>query len=184
MYHRPELQLLPDNWEIIRDEMKSIKAVFPEVRRFRTADYDDLHRHLYDAVVTCEGWSGVYDMDDKWLNFPLFTYGAPTKPAQKLAPKTIELLEKVGGVSFAAFSLLMPQGILVPHLDKPASEDPAGSRTYHLGLDCPEYCYLIQGDKAISEENGKFFSFTCNETHSAVNLSEQIRVIMYMTFTK
>ena len=182
--HRPELQSIPDGWETMRDEMKSIKAVYTDIRRYKTADYDDLNKHLYDAVVACEGWSGVFDMDDKWWNFPLFTYGEPTKPARKLAPKTIEILEKVGGVSFAAFSLLLPMGILVPHWDKPASDLPAGSLTYHLGLDCPEFCYLIQGDKAISEQNGKFFNFTCSEIHSAVNLSDQVRVIMYMTFTQ
>ena len=182
--HRPELQLLPDNWILISDEMKSIKEVHPTIKRYRTADYNELHKDLYEAVIAYEGWSGVFDSDDKWWNFPLFTFGEPTKPACKMTPKTVELLTKVGGVSFAAFSLLSPLGIVTPHVDIPASDLPAGNLTYHLGLNCPEHCYIIQGDKATSEENGKFFSFPCNETHSAVNLSDKIRIIMYVTFLK
>jgi len=117
MYHRPELQLLPDNWIIISDEMKSIKDVHPTIKRYRTADYNELHRDIYDEVIAFEGWSGVFDSDDKWWNFPLFTFGEPTKPACKMTPKTVDILTRAGGVSFAAFSLLSPLGIVTPHVD-------------------------------------------------------------------
>jgi hypothetical protein len=182
--YRPELQLFTDNWEIIRDEMQTIKNIYPNVRRPK-ADYDDLDPSVYNSVIQCEGWSVIEDTEDKWWNFPLFTYGKPTEPALKLAPKTVEVLKSIGGVNFSGFSVLLPFGMITPHYDEPATtSDPHGFITYHLGLDCPEHCYLIQEDKAILEENGKLINFICNKTHSAVNLSNKTRVILYTTFTR
>ncbi|BAT22685.1 hypothetical protein [Yellowstone lake phycodnavirus 3] len=182
--HRPELQLLIDNWEIIRDEMKSIKAVYPDVRRPK-ADYDDLDRAVYSRMIECEGWSVIEDTDDKWWNFPLFTYSGPTRPARKLTPRTVEILEKIQGVYFSGFSILLSNGVIAPHSDDPANkDDPAGYLTYHLGLDCPPHCCLIQGERAFIEEDGKLFNFPCDQTHSAINMSDKTRVILYITFTK
>lgn len=182
--HRPELQLLVDNWQVIRDEMHTIKSVHPDVRRPKS-DYDDLDKSIYKRMIECEGWSVIEDTDDKWWNFPLFTYKDPTRPARKLAPKTVDILEKVGCVYFCGFSILLPGGVIAPHYDEPATKhNPAGYKTYHLGLDCPDHCHLIQGGRAILEQNGKLFEFTCNETHSAINMSDKTRVILYITFTR
>lgn len=182
--HRPELQLLIDNWEVIRDEMRSIKAVYPDVRRPK-ADYDDLDPAVYKRMIECEGWSVIDGTDDKWWNFPLVTYSKPTWPAKKLTPKTTEILEKVGGIYFSGFSILLPGGVITPHCDEPATKDnPAGYLTYHLGLDCPRFCYLIQGDRAIMEEDGKLFNFKCDQIHSAISMADKVRVILYLTFTQ
>lgn len=162
--------------------MNSIQNMFPNIRRPKS-DYDLLDKQIFRNVVECEGWSVIDGTDDKWWNFPLFVYGEPTLPALKLAPQTIEILQKIGGVYFCGFSILLPEGFISPHIDEPTCKDEIGRWTYHLGLDCPDHCYLIQGTTAHKEENGKLFKFICNETHSAVNMSNKTRGIMYITFT-
>lgn len=182
--HRPELQKLIDNWKKISDEMSSIQTVCRDVSRPKTADWDSLPRELYERLIRTEGWHYVEGTDDAWWNFPVITYGECTPSASKLAPFTADVLNEVGGVHFAGFSLLLSGGFLTPHTDKPTCSKPVGKLTYHLGLSCPEDCYLIQGEKAHKEEDGKLFSFRCDKRHLAVNLSTSTRVVMYITFKK
>ena len=176
------MHLLTDNWEVMALEMRSIRNIFPDIRRPKS-DYDVLDKQIFKAVTNCEGWSVIDDTDDKWWNFPLFVYGNPTKPALKLAPRTVEILQKLGGVYFCGFSALLPEGFIAPHKDEPTCKDEIGRWTYHLGLDCPDHCYLFQGDTAYKEENGKLIKFICNQSHSAVNMSDERRGILYATFT-
>jgi hypothetical protein len=90
------MDLLTNNWEVMALEMKSIRNIFPDIRRPKS-DYDLLDKQIFKNVVECEGWSVIEDTNDKWWNFPLFVYGNPTKPALKLAPRTVEILKKLGG---------------------------------------------------------------------------------------
>lgn len=181
--HRPELQSLVEYWKIIRDETLKIEKTFHDVSRPK-CDFDDLSPETVSKLVETEGWTFIEGTDAKWWNFPLYAWGKPTKPAKKLAPQTIRILKKIGGVEHAGFSVLLPRGIITPHHDAPVCDSPIGQLTYHLGLACPDHCYLIQNDVAHKECDGKLFSFTCNATHSAVNLSDKTRVILFATFTK
>lgn len=182
--HRPELQKLVDNWKDISEEMSNIKEVCRDVSRPKAADYDTIPREVYDKVIRAEGWTAIDDTDENWWNFPLFTYGEATPAAVKVAPYTVKLLKEIEGVHFAGFSMLLSGGVLEGHTDKPACKKAVGKLTYHLGLSCPDDCYLIQGERAFKEEDGKLFWFKCDKRHLAVNLSVSSRVILYMTFTK
>jgi hypothetical protein len=182
--HRPELQKLVDNCKKISEEMASIQQICRDVSRPKTADWDTLDRDLYKKIIAADGWHCVDGTEETWWNFPVITYGECTPAAAKLAPYTADLLIEIGGVHFAGFSLLLSGGFLTPHTDKPACKKPVGKLTYHLGLSCPDDCYLIQGEKAHKEEDGKLFSFKCDKRHLAVNLSGSTRVVMYITFTK
>jgi aspartyl/asparaginyl beta-hydroxylase (cupin superfamily) len=179
--HRPEINLLAENWEIIASEMKSIKTSFPDVKRPRMS-LKFLKDDIVDEMANCEGWSRIDGCDGKWWNFPLVSSTKTTGPAKKITPKTVEILEKIGGVYFSGFSAILPHGFIDPHTDTPSCTDDIGVMTYHVGLDCPDHCYLIQGDIAHKEENGKLFSFNCTMKHSAVNMSNSVRVILFVTF--
>ena len=181
--HRPELNSLVKNWKPISEEMSKIQTICHDVSRPKAADYDTIPRDVYEKVIQSEGWTGIDDTEKNWWNFPLFTYGEPTPAALKIAPYTVSLLKEIGHVHFAGFSLLLSGGVLSGHTDKPAGKGKAGELTYHLGLSCPDDCYLIQGEKAHKEEDGKLFSFKCTKRHLAINLSGSTRVILYVTFT-
>lgn len=172
---------LTKNWQVFAHEMKSIRGVFPNVSRPKS-DYELLDKKIFNNVIECEGWSLIEETDAKWWNFPLFVYGKPTRPALKLTAKTVEILHKIGGVYFCGFSILLPGGIISPHKDAPLCSEDVCRWTYHLGLDCPDHCYLFQGDVAYKEENGKLFKFIGNLNHSAVNMSGERRGILYATF--
>jgi hypothetical protein len=184
--HRKELQLLVDNWETIKEEMTQITNFHNDVMRPFTGAWGDLPIDIFDSIVDADGWSGVENSEKKWWNFPLFIYDGPTENALKMTPKTVDIIRRVGGVHFCGFSLLFGKAIIPPHFDSPACLDnPIGEITYHLGLICPEEtCFLIHGKKATLEADGKLISFNCTKTHSAVNMSDSVRVVLYLTFKK
>ena len=180
--HKETLQLLVDNWKIIRDEALSIKENHQEIGRPRMS-LAHLDPNVYSNIVTCEGWSLIQDSRDLWWNFPLIAWGKPTEAALKMAPESVRLLQEVGGGHFCGFSVLLPGGIIAPHNDLPACDDACGSLTYHLGLVCPPHNYLIQEGVAHPEKDGKLLIFTGPKTHSAINMSDERRIILYAVFT-
>lgn len=181
--HRPELAEFLKVWKTIRNEMLKINSKDESVSRPK-CDYDELDPEVIQKMLECEAWSYIQDTDKKWWNFPLFTWGEPTGPALKLAPRTVEILKKIGGIHFAGFSLLEPDGVISPHFDDVACPGSIGELTYHLGLVCPTGCYFLQEGRIIEEDDGKLFNFICHKKHAAINLSAKRRVILYMTFTK
>ena len=182
MTHRPELKILQENWKTMREEAAAITEFFPDVTRPK-GPLDAHPPELIIRMLECEGWSKIEDTDGKWWNFPLIAFKYSTDAARKKAPKTVELLEKVGGSLFCGFSMLLPNGIIAPHTDPVLCEEgPIAARTYHLGLDCPEHCYLIHGQRVYEEKDGKLIVFDKTQKHSAVNMSDRPRVILYATF--
>jgi aspartyl/asparaginyl beta-hydroxylase (cupin superfamily) len=179
--HKPTLQLLIDNWEILKDEALAINESYPEVGRPKAA-LARLDPVIYSNVVTCKGWSVIQDTRELWWNFPLIAWGEPTEAALQMAPESVKLLQKVGGGHFCGFSVLLPGGIIAPHHDLPACDEPHGSLTYHMGLVCPPHNYLIQEGIAHEEKDGKLLIFTGPKTHSAINMSNERRIILYAVF--
>jgi aspartyl/asparaginyl beta-hydroxylase (cupin superfamily) len=169
------------NWQVVRAEIKNVRAFQHETGRPK-ADWVDLDPDVYNTIVNCDGWSYIEDTDKKWWNFPIIVDGKPTERAIDYTPQTIELLKDVPGVYICGYSLLFGRGIITPHVDNPNSHDPNGSLTCHLGLVCPDWNYLIQHDRLLKEEDGKLVSFNHTHPHSAVNLSESPRVVLYMSF--
>lgn len=169
------------NWQVVRAEINNVKMFQHETGRPK-ADWVDLDPAVYDTIVNCDGWSYIEDTDKKWWNFPILVDGEPTEPALKCAPRTIELLKGLHDAYICGFSLLLGRGVITPHVDNPNSDGPNGSVTCHLGLVCPDWNYLIQHDHLLKEEDGKLVSFNHTQPHSAVNLSDAPRIILYMSF--
>jgi len=111
----PELDVLKDNWEVIRDEAMHL---FDE-GYIRAAAKDN------DA-----GFGSFFKKG--WKRFYLKWYDKPLPSAEALCPKTVELVSRIPNVKGAMFALLPGGSHLNPH------RDPfAGSLRYHLGLSTP-----------------------------------------------
>ncbi|HJP99892.1 MAG TPA: aspartyl/asparaginyl beta-hydroxylase domain-containing protein [Rhodanobacteraceae bacterium] len=150
---------LRDNWQAIRDEAAGL---FDQGHIRAALKGDDASFNSFFKA----GWKRFYV---KW-------YGEPLPSAQKLCPRTVELVNRIPGVKAAMFALLPPGAKLNPH------RDPfAGSLRYHLGLITPNSreCRIIVDGKEYFWRDGEdvIFDETC--VHWAENRTDITRVILF-----
>jgi beta-hydroxylase len=150
---------LRDNWQAIRDEAAGL---FDQGHIRAALKGDDASFNSFFKA----GWKRFYV---KW-------YGEPLPSAQKLCPRTVELVNRIPGVKAAMFALLPPGAKLNPH------RDPfAGSLRYHLGLITPNSrdCRIIVDGREYFWRDGEdvIFDETC--VHWAENRTDTTRVILF-----
>lgn len=155
----PELQVLNDNWETIRDE--ALKMA--ELRHIKAAEkHDDI------------GFNSFFKYG--WKRFYLKWYDARHPSAEELCPKTVAMLKTLPKVKAAMFTELPPGGKLNKH------RDPfAGSLRYHLGLATPndDRCAIVVDGSVYSWRDGESVVFDETYVHEAYNHSESNRIILF-----
>ncbi len=155
----PELRLLQDNWEIIRDEALHLAQL-------REIKAPDTHNDI--------GFNSFFKYG--WKRFYLKWYDAKHPSAESLCPKTTTLLKQIPSVKAAIFAELPPGGRLNPH------RDPfAGSLRYHLGLSTPNdpSCYIDVDGIRHAWHDGESVVFDKTYVHEAQNNSNQNRIILF-----
>ncbi len=159
----PELSVIEENWEVIRDEAQALfeRQVLEQSNTEGTAGYYDLGFHTFQKF----GWRKFYL---KW-------YGTTLNSAQKLCPKTVEILNRAPSVNGAMFSYLPGPSKLTHHTDPLAC-----SLRYHLGLKTPndDGCYINVDGKKISWRDGKGFLFDETHLHYVFNTTDKGRLIL------
>jgi beta-hydroxylase len=155
----PELKVLDDNWEVIREE--ALKMA--ELRRIKAAEkHDDI------------GFNSFFKYG--WKRFYLKWYDARHPSAEELCPRTVAILKSLPKVKAAMFAELPPGGKLNKH------RDPfAGSLRYHLGLATPndDRCHIIVDGESYSWRDGESVVFDETYVHEAYNHSEANRIILF-----
>lgn len=154
--HFPELQIIEDNWEVIRDEALAL------YEGGKITAKDDLP-------------ASSFYKDNRWTSFYLKLYDNRIPSAYELAPKTMALLEQVPYLNLALFAVLMPGKRLNKH------HDPfAYTLRYSLGLSTPnsEQCGLQIDDFHYQWRDGDSIIFDETYLHSAYNDTETPRVIL------
>lgn len=155
----PELGLLKENWEVIRDEAARL---YDAGHIKRSEKYDDLAFNSFFK----SGWKRFYL---KW-------YGEYLASARELCPRTVELLEGIPTINAAMFTALAPNSHLVRH------RDPfAGSLRYHLGLITPnsDDCRILIDGTPYSWRDGGDIVFDETYMHRAENRTDRLRVILF-----
>jgi beta-hydroxylase len=156
----PELTVLRDNWQIIREEAKQLV----EAGYIKAADNNN------DM-----GFNSFFKRG--WKRFYLKWYDNFLPSAQSQCPRTIELLKNIPNIHGAMFTML-PQdgGRLKPHRDPYA-----GSLRYHLGLITPnsEKCRIYVDGILYYWQDGKDILFDETYIHSARNDTDIDRVILF-----
>lgn len=134
-----------------------------------------------DLIDNFDGkWVRGWNNCPKWLNYGLIYDGKNLPLAEKRQPYTIELLHSFNDKVFmAGYSLLKAGGKIEKHRDE---EKNSKRNVWHIGLDVPEDCYLIVNDEKHKEENRKVIMFDDSRVHSAENLSDKDRLILYIKF--
>ncbi|MEM9243608.1 MAG: aspartyl/asparaginyl beta-hydroxylase domain-containing protein [Pseudomonadota bacterium] len=157
--HFPELNLLRENWQTIRQEALQLVETsdIKSATSYNDAGFNSFFRN---------GWKRFYI---KW-------YQKAHPSAQRLCPKTLALIEKIPSIKSAMFAQLSPQGKLPRHRDPYA-----GSLRYHLGLITPndDNCLIYVDGQAYSWRDGKDVMFDETYIHYAYNNTEQNRVILF-----
>src|SRR5450830_51207 len=152
------LQLLQDNWEMIRDEALALE----QLDKIKAAEKND------DA-----GFNSFFKKG--WKRFYLKWYEANHPSAAQFCPKTVPLLKQVPEVKAAMFTELPPGAKLNPH------RDPfAGSLRYHLGLATPndDRCFINVNTENYSWRDGQGVMFDETYIHWALNDSNETRIIL------
>lgn len=152
----PQIKLLQDNWETIRDEALAL--------------YGQGHIAVKDDLPG----SNFYK-DNRWKSFYLKIYDIDLPSVQQLAPKTRALIDQVPGMNLALFAVLMPNKRLTQH------HDPfAFSLRYSLGLSTPnsERCGLMINGEHYVWRDGEGVIFDETYLHSAYNDAETPRLIL------
>ena len=155
----PELDKLRANAATIREEGLALMAH----ARMKSPDQKD------DAGFNSFAKSG-------WKRFYLKWYGDAHPSAQRLCPRTTELLREIPNVSAAMFATLPPGAVLNPH------KDPyAGSMRYHLGLVTPndDRCQIVVDGQPYSWRDGEGVIFDETYIHRAENGTDVERLILF-----
>lgn len=155
----PELSVLQENWETIRDEALKLRAA----ERIKAADkYNDLAFNSFFR----RGWTRFYL---KW-------YDQYLPSAEEMCPKTVALLKSIPSINGALFAAMAPRSELNRH------RDPfAGSLRYHLGLVTPnsEQCRIYVDGEPYHWKDGEAVLFDETYIHHAINDTDQERIILF-----
>ncbi len=156
----PELDLLRDNWQTIRDEAL---ALFDE-------------GYIRAALHDNEAGFGSF-FKRGWKRFYLTWYDEqPLPSAAKLCPKTLELLHQIPSVKGAMFTMLPAGSHLNPH------RDPfGGSLRYHLGLATPnaDACRIFVDGQPRAWRDGEDMMFDETYVHWVKNETDADRLILF-----
>jgi beta-hydroxylase len=156
----PEMNVLRDNWQTIREEAVQLFAQ----GQIKAADkYND--------------WGFNSFFRTGWKRFYLKWYDEALPSALANCPKTVALLNAIPNIKGAMFTNLPPGGRLVQH------RDPfAGSIRYHLGLQVPkspgECRIFIDGDPHTWHD-GEALLFDETYLHYAENTTSDDRLILF-----
>ena len=150
----PELDLLRQNWQTIRDE-----------------GMDLLRQNYFDAAKR-PGTAGTYDVGFRtffkygWSRFYIKWYGYEHYSARRLCPKTVKILQSVPSVHGAMFAYLPKGAQLTRHADPIAV-----SLRYHLGLATPnsDACFINVDGRNQSWRDGEVLMFDETYLHFVRN---------------
>jgi beta-hydroxylase len=155
----PELQVLRDNWTIIREEALAVDAA---QKITASTKLDDI------------GFNSFFKTG--WRRFYLKWYDAPHTSASALCPTTTKLLDSIPSVKAAMFAQLPPGANLVRHRDPYA-----GSLRYHLGLVTPgdPACYIEVDGQRYFWRDGEDVMFDETFVHYAKNETQTSRIVLF-----
>jgi hypothetical protein len=178
----PEVKVVEDNWKSIAFELPPFdmtkKNQYPKRSRSAWNNEEAARELMNTKSIWMQGWQG----DQVWYNFPLMYQNLVIDQADKICPKTIEILKHIPHVQIAGYSMLLPNSKLAPHTDL------TGKKYGSMALNMPltpikdESAALYILDSVHKHKTGKAVIFDSTQTHWADNRSEKPRVILYIDF--
>ncbi|BDX01879.1 aspartyl/asparaginyl beta-hydroxylase [Marinomonas pontica] len=164
-----ELDVLRDNWEIIRDEALALQ---------QQGDLENINKPGSDAYYDV-GFRTFHKYG--WRKFYVKWYGYTHTSAQTMCPKTTEILSKIKNINGAMFAFMPANSELTRHLDPVAC-----SLRYHLGLETPnsDDCFINIDGEQYAWRDGKDLLFDETYLHFVKNNTDQSRLILMCDFDR
>eukprot|EP01117_Protostelium_nocturnum_P002946 TRINITY_DN13881_c0_g1_i1.p1 TRINITY_DN13881_c0_g1~~TRINITY_DN13881_c0_g1_i1.p1 ORF type:complete len:245 (-),score=67.72 TRINITY_DN13881_c0_g1_i1:36-770(-) len=157
---------LEENWKVIKEE------------------FQNLNEQLFHPWPEQNLYKQNGEKGKGWDVFGLYAFGKKHFRNTRLCPKTTEIVERIPGMSTAAFSILTPGSRILPHVGYYGYSELV--LRCHLGLIIPskkEECFLTVGPCQQSWEEGKCMVFDDTFLHSATNHSDETRVVLLLDFS-
>lgn len=144
------------------------------------AEWSTLSRGELVPWVIPEAYTGT------WLLYPLFAWNAAelgmaaaVQRAAQRCPRTVAFLQRVPGLTSAAFSTMWPGTHIYPHVD---AETPRVLRC-HLGIDVPPDNVFRVGGETRPWRRGEVMAFDGQTEHEGANLGTLPRTILMVDVT-
>jgi len=126
-----------------------------------------------NQVIT---WPERHLHNDKWKAYGLLFKG---EYLDNDCPRTTEIVRNIPGAYIAGFSVLKAGCIISPHTGYTDNV----LRT-HLGLVCPEGCWIKVDNESYTWKAGKAVLFNDMLLHEAANESDEDRVVLIVDIQK
>ena len=156
-------KILEDNWGEIKHEIEGVINSGKTLPKFHEVD---------------DGQEYISDNDGlSWRLLNLLLYEMWHEKNCDLYPKTTSILQKLGSVKSAYFSILAPGKHMPPH------KGPyKGIIRYQLALSVPKNgeCKIIVDDKDCFWEEGKSVLFDDTYTHEVINNTNEVRIALLL----
>ncbi len=155
-------QILKDNWELIKAELKEVLKDQESIPKFH--EVDKIQRFIADGDKS------------PWRVFMFKAYNNWQETNCGKAPKTTALLKQVPDVTTAMFSILGPYKHIPPH-----NGFYKGVYRYHLALSIPKSgeCYIINGGERHDWKEGEDILFDDTYKHAVWNKTDETRVVLF-----
>lgn len=153
----PELKILKDNWEKIRDEILNFEK-------------ENGHLKGMSSVNPANVYGG------EWTLIYLFSFMRMFHKNRNRFPVTVSILDQIPNAVFSAISVLPPGVELAPHYG-----DTNGIVRCHLALVVPEPYPAIAirvGEEERGWEEGEVLCFINVQRHSVWNKSDKRRYVL------
>jgi len=148
----PQLKILEDNWEVIREE--ALEAI----QQFLVA------------------WPEKNICEKGWNVFPFKAFDNRLERMCAIAPRTSEILDTIPDVTTSLFSTLQPKIHIKPHVGYYQYSEKI--LRVHLGLVIPPGCVLKVNGEERGWEEGKVIVFDDTFRHEAWNPSDKTRIVL------
>jgi ornithine lipid ester-linked acyl 2-hydroxylase len=153
--------IITSNYQIIKHEL------------FEYLQQNDLPNYFNSTMV---------QKQNSWQTISLRTWKVNLYQNYTSFPKTLSVINKVPGLVSASFTLLKPNGKIVPHCG-----DTNAIYRCHLGLKIPSdlpHCGFKVGTETKSWEEGELLIFTDAHEHEAFNNTNEDRLLFLFDIVK
>lgn len=183
----PHLQLLVENWHIIRDEFLALPTNVMNIDRVGSSHEEVLERiSQYVSDGNSYGWIpgwGKEGVNYDWIQFGIIAYDEPIPFLGKYMPETVGMLKKIPGIKVAALSTLRPQASLPCHSHPEIAKE--NLLQFHLPLKTAatnNYTYINVAGSFRQHICGVPIIFNGSHDHFVLNESTENRTILYLEF--
>ena len=181
----PQFKNIEEKWKMIRNEIPDFDINKIKIKRNKNVWDNDKMTQFAQILADSPQWFKSWDDTNVWYSYPLMYHGKIVGKVKDICPNTCKLLEDLGNVRIAGFSLLTPLGELEKHQDDTGPN--FRSMALNMNLTGDKCSLLIKPRYSFKyyehyHQKGKAVIFNAEQWHYAKNYDNKNRIILYIDF--